>query len=233
MKAITALLALLFVVNAAQAVLFFCQDSTFDPTQPSFDTLLDFYAERSDFKGLRDYFYDITHNADLGNTTIEADIIDQLKAKLTEQGYDLATYSFTITRSNGDITMDTGLGVNPVIDNHGGRYSLGKVPFSHWATPIVFFIFLIALTRPPQLVYPPAHALQGLRDDRLRLHLRDPHGQAVQVLVASRPDQRPAAVLLLQVEHHGQLGVAPPNLGNMFCAIKTRSPNATVMLGFI
>jgi hypothetical protein len=23
--------------------------------------------------------------------------------------------------------MDTNLGVNPVIDNHGGRYSLGKV----------------------------------------------------------------------------------------------------------
>ena len=126
MKAVTALFALLFVVNAAQAVLFFCQDSTFDPTQPAFDTLLDFYAERSDFKGLRDYFYDITHNADLGNTTVEAEIIDLLKAKLTEQGYDLATYSFTITRSNGDITMDTGLGVNPVIDNHGGRYSLGK-----------------------------------------------------------------------------------------------------------
>jgi hypothetical protein len=221
MKAILALFALLFVVNAAQAVLFFCQDSTFDPEQPSFDNLLDFYAERSDFRGLRDYFYDITHNADLGNTTVEADIIDLLKAKLTEQGYDLATYSFTITRSNGDITMDTGLGVNPVIDNHGGRYSLGKVPFSPSKLPI--FLFLCTDPPPSPNAHPPAHALQGLRDDRLRLHLRDPHGQAVQVLVASRPDQRPEAVLLLQVEHHGQLGVAssvPTSLGQqVLCAI--------------
>jgi hypothetical protein len=138
MKAILALFALFFLVNAAQATLFFCQDSEFDPTQPSFNTLIDFYSERSVFKGLRDYFVEITKNVDLGNTTVEAGVLDLLRAKLTEQGFNLASVSFTITRSNGDITMDTGLGVNPVIDNHGGRYSLGKPMLCRDFETIVF-----------------------------------------------------------------------------------------------
>jgi hypothetical protein len=126
MKAILAVLAFLFIINSAQGVLVFCQDSEYDATQPAFNNILGFYAERSTYQGFRDFFASITQNVDLGNTTVEADIIAQLQGKLTDKGYDLATYSFTITRSNGDITMDTGLGVNPVIDNHGGRYSIGK-----------------------------------------------------------------------------------------------------------
>merc|ERR1711879_808333 len=126
MKAILALFALFFVINAAQATLFFCQDSQYDPSQPSFSNILKFYAERAVFKDFRDYFEQITKNVDLGNTTVEANVIEQLKTKLTQKGFDNTVLSFTITRSNGDITMDTTLGVNPVIDNHGGRYSLGK-----------------------------------------------------------------------------------------------------------
>ncbi len=126
MKAILALFALFFVINAAQATLFFCEDSQYDPTQPAFSNILAFYSERSTFKEFRDYFVQITQNVDLGNTTVEAGIIAQLNAKLAQKGYDNTKLSFTITRSNGDITMDTQLGVNPVIDNHGGRYSLGK-----------------------------------------------------------------------------------------------------------
>jgi hypothetical protein len=126
MKAILALFALFFVINAAQATLFFCQDSQYDPSQPSFSNILKFYAERAVFQDFKDYFVQITQNVDLGNTTVEAGIINQLNARLTQKGYDNSKLSFTITRSNGDITMDTQLGVNPVIDNHGGRYSLGK-----------------------------------------------------------------------------------------------------------
>jgi hypothetical protein len=99
----------------------------YDSVQPSFTSASAFYQERAKFKELRDYFYDITLNVDLGNTTVEQSIIDQLLAKLDAKNYSRTVYSFTITRSNGDITMDTNLGVNPVIDNHGGRYSLGKV----------------------------------------------------------------------------------------------------------
>jgi hypothetical protein len=121
-------LALLFVINAAQATLFFCQDSTYDPVQPAFANLASFNAERAIFKEFRDYFAQITAHLDLGNTTVEASVLNLLNAKLTQKGFDNTVQSFTITRSNGDITMDTQLGVNPDIDNHGGRYSLGKVP---------------------------------------------------------------------------------------------------------
>jgi hypothetical protein len=126
MKAILALFALFFLVNAAQATLSFCEDSQYDPVQPAFSNVIKFYAERAVYQDFRDYFVSITKNVNLGNTTVEAGVIDQLKAKLAQKGYDNTVQSFTITRSNGDITMDTTLGVNPVIDNHGGRYSLGK-----------------------------------------------------------------------------------------------------------
>ena len=126
MKAILALFAFFFVINAAQATLFFCQDSQYDPGQPSFSNILKFYAERSTFKDFRDYFVQITKNVDLGDPAVEAAVINQLNARLTQKGFDNTKLSFTITRSNGDITMDTQLGVNPAIDNHGGRYSLGK-----------------------------------------------------------------------------------------------------------
>jgi hypothetical protein len=119
--------ALLFVINAAQATLFFCQDSTYDPVQPAFANSAKFNAERAIFKEFRDYFAQITAHLDLGNTTVEASVLNQLNAKLTQKGFDNTVQSFTITRSNGDITIDTQLGVNPDIDNHGGRYSLGKV----------------------------------------------------------------------------------------------------------
>jgi hypothetical protein len=131
-------LALALAVGSAQATLFFCEDSQWDPVQPSFASGLAFYQERAKFKELRDYFYDITRNVDLGNTTVEQHVIDQLLAKLTAKGYPTDIYSFTITRSNGDITMDTTLGVNPVIDNHGGRYSLGKPMLCRDFEPIVF-----------------------------------------------------------------------------------------------
>jgi hypothetical protein len=105
----------------------FCEDSQWDPAQPAFGSASEFEGERQLFLEFRDYFVEITSDVDLGNTTIEANVICQLNAKLTEKGFNNTVYSFTIIRSNGDITMDTGLGVNPAIDNHGGRYSLGKV----------------------------------------------------------------------------------------------------------
>jgi hypothetical protein len=105
---------------------YYCEDSKWDSVQPAFASSSAFYAERSTFLGFRDYFLQITASVDLGNTTVEASIIDRLNAYLTAQGINNTIQSFTIIRSNGDITMDTILGVNPVIDNHGGRYSLGK-----------------------------------------------------------------------------------------------------------
>jgi hypothetical protein len=138
MKVILAFVTLLLAVSAAQATLFFCQDSEYDPALSVFNNVLAFYQERSHFQALRDFFVDITKNADLGNTTVEQSIIDQLIAKLEEEGYPTSSYSFTITRSNGDITMDTGLGVNPVIDNHGGRYSIGKPMLCRDFATIVF-----------------------------------------------------------------------------------------------
>ncbi|ELR12372.1 uncharacterized protein ACA1_374400 [Acanthamoeba castellanii str. Neff] len=104
----------------------FCEDSKWDSTQPAFASFNAFWAERAQFLEFRDYFLQITSSVDLGNTTVEAGIIDLLNAKLTQKGFDNTVLSFTITRSNGDITIDSQLGVNPVIDNHGGRYSLGK-----------------------------------------------------------------------------------------------------------
>ncbi len=118
-------LALVLAANAAPA-LFFCQDSQWDSSQPAFPNLQSFYQERASYKQLRDFFSQITANVDLGNKTVEADIIAQLNAKLAAMGFDNTDVSFTITRSNGDITMDTQLGVNPALDNHGGRYSIGK-----------------------------------------------------------------------------------------------------------
>ncbi|ELR16655.1 uncharacterized protein ACA1_089020 [Acanthamoeba castellanii str. Neff] len=122
----------------AWATLFFCQDSQWDPAQPAFGSRASFDQERAQFKELRDFFYNITRDVDLGDTAVEQGVIDQLLAKLDAKGYPRATNSFTITRSNGDITMDTGLGVNPVIDNHGGRYSLGKPMLCRDFTPVVF-----------------------------------------------------------------------------------------------
>jgi hypothetical protein len=136
--ALFALVALLFVVNAAQAALFFCEDSSYDPVQPAFSSAAKFNAERAIFVNLRDYFASITKNVDLGNTTVETSIVNQLNNKLTQQGYDNTVISFTITRSNGDITMDTILGVNPDIDNHGGRYSLGKPMWCRDFATLVF-----------------------------------------------------------------------------------------------
>jgi hypothetical protein len=110
------LLFLLFcgcsLVSSYSNVTEFCEDSQWDPVQPAFASESEFNGERDLFLEFRDYFVEITAAADLGNTTVEAAVIDQLKAKLTEKGFNNTVYSFTIIRSNGDITMDTTLGVN-------------------------------------------------------------------------------------------------------------------------
>merc|ERR1711879_62159 len=121
--------AALFYCTMAQGyadVTEFCEDSQWDPAQPAFAGPSEFNGERRLFLEFRDYFVEITSDVDLGNTIVEAHVISQLNAKLAEKGFNNTVYSFTIIRSNGDITMDTQLGVNPVIDNHGGRYSLCK-----------------------------------------------------------------------------------------------------------
>jgi hypothetical protein len=120
------LFAALLGCVAASSVLEFCQDSQWDSTQPAFASFNAFNSERAQFLEFRDFFLQTTSSLNLGNTTVEADVINQLNAKLTSKGLDNTVTSFTITRSNGDITMDTILGVNPALDNHGGRYSLGK-----------------------------------------------------------------------------------------------------------
>ena len=59
----------LLAVSSAQATLFFCQDSQWDPAQPAFGSRASFDQERAQFKELRDFFYNITRDVDLGDTT--------------------------------------------------------------------------------------------------------------------------------------------------------------------
>jgi hypothetical protein len=116
----------------------FCDDSEWDEAQPTFDSAAGFSGERHVFLELRDFFADATIDLDLDNTTVEAGVIELLKEKLAQEGFNNTQYGFTITRSNGDITMDTSLGVNPVIENHGGRYSLGKPMLCRDKQTVVF-----------------------------------------------------------------------------------------------